>query len=228
MASFKKGQTISDFQKFIATVYALPDDRLYSIWDLLTQEQRFSMRALKGIRKGNIEKIRTNLPISFSWLMAIANRFHIDVEEGVWNRFPMRCSYCGKAPCACKSIKAKKRARFKRDDKLHPHSLGSFQKMFEEIYPAESRTLEHAGVHYAEEVGEVSEAIHNFLGQHLGNQFGEIRLEIADLASCIFGVANSANIDIARELEKMYSNNCHVCHKSPCACKFSAVSKIKT
>jgi NTP pyrophosphatase (non-canonical NTP hydrolase) len=225
MSHFKKTGTIGDFQEFISRVYALPDDRLYSIWDLLMQEQRFSMRALKGIRKNNIEKLQTNLLISLSWLMAIADRLHIDVEEEVWNRFPMRCSYCGKIPCACKAIKASARARFKKDNKLRPHSLSAFQKMFDDIYPATGRTLADAGVHLAEEV---SEAIHNFLGQHLQSQFDEIRLEIADLVSCIFGVANSAHIDIAKELAKMYSNNCHVCHQSPCICKFSHVSKIKT
>ena len=228
MASFKKSGTIEDLQGFIATVYALPDDRLYSIWDLLTHEQRFSMRALKGIRKNNVEKIKINLLIAFSWLMAIASRLHIDVEDQVWARFPKRCSYCGKLPCQCKAIKAIARARFKRDHALRPHSLGAFQKMFSEIYPPESRTLADAGVHLAEEVGEVSEAIHNFLGQHQQNQFDEIKLEIADLVSCIFGVANSAHIDIAKELEIMYSDNCHVCHKAPCVCSFSEVSKIKT
>lgn len=228
MASFKKSGTIRDFQEFIATVYALPDDRLYSIWDLLTHEQRFSMRALKGIRKNNVEKIKTNLLISLSWLMAIANRLHINVEDEVWMRFPKRCSYCGRPSCECKAIKASSRARFRRDDTLRPKSLEAFQEMFNDIYPPESRTLADAGVHLAEEVGEVSEAIHNFLGQHQQNQFDEIKLEIADLVSCIFGVANSAHIDIAEELGTMYSDNCHVCHRAPCICSFSEVSKIKT
>lgn len=228
MASFKKSGTIKDFQKFIATVYALPDDRLYSIWDLLTHEQRFSMRALKGIRKNDIEKIKKNILIALSWLMAIANRLHIDVEDEVWARFPRRCSYCGKIPCACKTIKASARARFKRDNMLRPHGLGAFQNMFAEIYSPEGRTLAEAGVHLAEEVGEVSEAIHNFFGQHQQNQFEEVKLEIADLVSCIFGVANSARINIAKELEDMYVNNCHVCHEAPCVCGFSEVSKLKT
>lgn len=228
MASFKKAHTIRDFQGFIHSVYALPDDRLYSIWDILTQELRFLMRALKGIRKGDVGKVRTNLLIAFSWLMAIANRLHIDIEDEVWKRFPMRCSYCGKLPCACKAIRATKRARFKRDDKKRPHGLSAFQEMFRNIYPPETRTLEHAGVHLAEEMGEVSEAVHNFLGRHLESQFDDIKLEIADLVSCIFGVANSARIDIARELAGIYSNNCHVCHQAPCTCKFSEVSKLRT
>ena len=63
MTCFKKTGTIRDLQKFISTVYALPDDRLYSIWDLLMQEQRIAMRALKGIRKGKIEKVQVNLLI---------------------------------------------------------------------------------------------------------------------------------------------------------------------
>ena len=228
MASFKKTGTLTDLQGFIGTVYGMPDDRLYSIWDLLTHEQRFSMRALKGIRKGSIERLRTNLLISLSWLMAIANRLHVNVEDQVWERFPMRCSYCGKIPCACKAIKATKRARFKRDNRLRPHGLAAFQKMFNDIYPADSRTLAEAGVHLAEEVGEVSEAVSNYLGQHLESQFDEIKLEIADLVSCIFGVANSAKIDLAKELAAMYADNCHVCHKMPCVCKFAQVSKLKT
>lgn len=229
MASFKKTGTIRDFQGFVATVYGLSNDRLYSsIEDLLIQEQRFLMRVLKGIRKSDKEKVRLNLLISFSWLMSIANRFHIDAEDEVWNRFPMCCSYCGKLPCACKAIKASARARFKKDDILRPQSLSAFQKMFSDIYPPGSRTLVDAGVHLAEELGEVSEAIHNFLGQHRTVQFDEIKAEIADLISCIFGVANSAQIDMAKELEKMFADNCHVCHKAPCICDFTSVSKIKT
>ena len=228
MHHFKKNGTIRNFQEFVSDVYALPDDRLYSIWDLLTQEQRFSMRALKGIRKDDNEKIRINLVISLSWLMAIANRLHIDIEDEVWYRFPQRCSYCGKLPCACKAIKSSTRARFRRNYTLRPHGLGAFQKMFGDIYPADSRTLADAGVHLAEEVGEVSEAIHNFLGQHLQIQFDEVKLEIADLVSCIFGVANSARIDLSKELTEMYADNCHVCHRSPCACGFSEVIKLKT
>lgn len=228
MYNFKKTGTISDFQKFISDVYSLPDDRLYSIWDLLAQQQRFTMRSIKGIRKGNIEKIKTNLLISLSWLMAICNRLHIEIEDEVWNRFPMLCSYCGKKPCVCKAIKATKRVRVRVNNSLRPHTLIAFQKMFNEIYPANSRTLADAGVHLAEEMGEVSEAIHNYLGQHLLKQFDEVKLEISDFVSCIFGVANSANIDVSKELSEMYKNNCHVCHKAPCICNFSTVVQIKS
>ena len=113
MSRFYKKQTLSEFQNLISEIYSLPDDRLYSIWDLLTQQQRFTMRSLKGIRKGDIEKVKYNLLISFSWLMAIANRLHIDLDEDIWKRFPGMCSYCGAMPCMCKKEKPSKRGKIK-------------------------------------------------------------------------------------------------------------------
>lgn len=220
--------TIKDFQKFIEAVYALPDDRLYSIWDLLVQQQRFTMRALKGIRKHDLEKLRLNILIGISWLAAIANRLHIDVEDALWKRFPALCSYCGQKPCSCKATRPEKRTGVKIDARLRPKTIQGFQQMFREIYPPEQRTLADAGVHLAEEMGEVGEAIHNYLGQHQQKWFDDIPLEIADFLSCVFGVANSARIDIADEFSKMFSDNCHVCHRAPCICSFSEVAQIRT
>ncbi len=228
MASFKKNQSIRDFQYFVGKVYGLPNDQSYQTLDLLSQLQRFTTRALKGIRKGDGKKIKTNLLITISWLMSIANRFHIDVEDSAWQRFPALCSYCGKKPCACKKMKSKHRQKVKVNLINKPKTLDGFQKMFGEIYPTKNRTLLGAGIHLAEEMGEVSEAIHNFLGQHKNNQLNIIKSELSDYISCFFGVANSTNIKLANELEKKYSNNCHVCHKIPCVCNFSTVSKLKT
>ncbi len=228
MAKFIKSQSLAEFQKLIGEIYSLPDDRLYSIWDLLTQQQRFAMRTVKGIRKNDINKLKLNLLISLSWLMAIANRLHIDAENEVWKRFPMICSYCGERPCQCKKTKPTKRKKLKLAHSLRPKNISGFQKMFDLIYPKSERTVSDAGIHFAEEVGEVSETIHNYLGQHKEKQFEEIKFEVADLISCIFGIANSAGINVAEELEKMFSNNCHVCHKIPCICNFTEVRNLRT
>lgn len=48
VASFAPDGPISDLQRFVHQVYSLPDDRLFSISDLLANQQRFTMRALKG------------------------------------------------------------------------------------------------------------------------------------------------------------------------------------
>lgn len=226
--SLQKTATLGQLQKFISDVYSLPDDRLYSIWDLLIQQERFAMRTLKGIRKGDTNKIKTNLLVSLSWLMAIANRLHINAEDEVWKRFPMLCSYCGKKPCVCKKTKPVTRIKLKANNISKPINLMEFQKMFNEIYPARDRSITAAGVHLAEEMGEVSETIHNYLGQHLQKQFDNIKLEIADFISCVFGVANSANINVAEELSHMFSNGCHICHKVPCVCTFIEIIGLES
>lgn len=214
-----------DFQEMVAGIYSVPDDRLFSLWDLLSQKQRFSMRAIKGIRKQDSGQIKFNLLIGFSWLMAIANRLHVDLDDEVWKRFPGFCSYCGQQPCACKKTKSPERKKLKATSD-RPRSLRDVQAMFEAIYPSKKRSLADAGIHFAEETGEVSESIHNYLGQHKKKLFDEIGLEMADYVSCAFGVANSAKIDVAAELEKLFYDNCHVCHQAPCVCSFMAISEI--
>ncbi len=186
------------------------------------------MRALKGVRKDDKQKVKVNILIAFSWLMATANRLHVDLEEEVWKRFPALCSYCGSKPCSCKQSKPKHRKQIVRSPLLKPNNLIEIQEMFAQIYPAKNRTIADAGVHLAEEMGEVSEAIHNYLGKHEGKLFIEIKLEMADYVSCILGLANSAEIDVAKELAKLFRNNCHICHKAPCVCSFSSIAGLES
>ena len=225
---FTKEQTLTDFQQFIKKVYGLTDDRIFSLWDLVSNLERFTMRALKGIRKEDHGKLQDNLLISISYFMTIANRLHIDMEDMVWKRFPALCSYCGEKPCQCKAIKPEQRKIVIGKEENRPITLKDFQTMFNDIYPAKNRTLPEAGVHLAEEVGELSEAIQTFLGEHKSEQFEEIAQEGADFLSCLFGVANSANIDMAEELAKIYHDNCHVCHQAPCTCNFSSIASFKS
>ncbi len=228
MASFKKDETIQEFQKFIGTVYDLPDDRLFSIFDLLSNQHRFTMRALKGIRKSDFKRLEINLLIAISWLMAIANRLHINVEDTIWKRFPYVCSYCAKCPCLCKKNNPTKRKSPAVKKMVRPKNFSQFQQMMADIYPPKTRSLAEAGIHLAEEMGELSEAIHIYLGEHFKKQFTDIENEMADYFSTFLGVANSAKIDLALSLSKMYSNNCHACHKAPCICSFSFVPKFKS
>ncbi len=224
--AFRKGGRLEDFQRLIESIYSLPDDRLYSIYDLLAQQQRFTTRALKGIRKKDQDKIKVNLAIALAWCMAVANRLHINIEQEVVKLFREACPYCGRKPCTCKAIK---RASVKPKNKVTANkNIDQLQKMFAEIYPPTARTIQDAGIHVAEEMGEVSEAIHNFLGQHSTVSFSEIQTEIADYVSCLFGLANSVPIDVTDILAELFYKNCHVCHKAPCICSYSSVSRLST
>ncbi len=226
--SFQADGSFQDLQDFGKKVYSVPDDRMFSLSDLLSNQERFIMRALKGMRKGNTEKLKKNLLIGGSWLIEIANRMHIDLEDSLWERFPGVCSYCGNAPCICKSIKQEQRKKVRVDASKRPRSVAAFQQMFNTIYPQASRTIYEAGVHLAEEIGEVSEAIHAYSGEHKAEQFSAIEDEIADEFSCIMGVANSAGIDVAQGYAEMYYQNCHVCHEAPCVCNFSFITKFNS
>jgi len=215
-----------DFQKIIADIYGQPDDRHFSIYDLVSNQNRFTMRALKGIRKKDSRKIKANLIIAFCWLLAIANRLHIDLDDAIWRRFPNLCSYCGKAPCQCKKIKPRKRRKIGRIGTARPTTIAEFQAMFGRIYPPGSRSVVDAGIHLAEETGEIGEAITIYLGEHRRSQFTEIENELADWISTMFGLVNSINFDLERDVERSFKNGCHICKSTPCKCSFSYIAKF--
>ena len=228
MASVTLASSLKDYQDFVEQVYGPKNRREFSVDEMLTNIARFSMRGLKGIRKGDTKKIEANMLIALSWFMSLMNQLEIDIEDHVWNRFPYRCSYCGECPCACKAKKIQKRVQPTIDPALRPKTISGFQKMFGDIYPASARTLEHAGIHLAEEVGEVSEAVLRFRGLHGKKDFEKVPSEAADLFSCFIGVWNSAGLDCAAALAHDFGEGCHVCKKTPCVCEYDSIIEFKS
>jgi len=228
MLQVKPDTTIKEYQRFVYDIYGLANNRYFGVQDMMTNIERFMTRGLKGIRKGDSMKTRSNLMISFSWFMSMQNQLHIDIEEEVWKRFPYVCSYCASCPCGCKAQKVKTRRSIIIDDRKKPKMLEDYQKMFNEIYPASARTLDHAGVHLAEETGEVAESILIFRGNHEEEDFRGLILESADFVSCMMGVFNSLEMSLAKELSLLFNNNCHDCHKAPCVCNFIDITQFKS
>ncbi|OGB75172.1 hypothetical protein A2810_02160 [candidate division Kazan bacterium RIFCSPHIGHO2_01_FULL_49_10] len=224
--SFVEDGSIADYQQLMHEIYDLPGDRNFSMSDILAQQQRFTMRALKGIRKGDLRRLRLNLLDAFSWSMTVVNRMHFNIEEILWRRFPYLCSYCGACPCVCKIQKPSHRLEPPINESKRPPTLRDFQKMFSEIYPGSGRTLADAGVHWAEETGEMSEAIHAYIHEHRPEQLKNIAAEMADFVSCTFGVANSAGIDVAKGLAELFYKNCLACHHLPCTCPVEYINKF--
>jgi len=229
MSSVSPNTTIREYQKFIEKVYGPSNTRFFDIWDMFSNLLRFTMRGLKGIRKNNHEKVKVNLLIALCWFMSILNRFNINLEDEVWKSFPYSCSYCRNCPCSCKEEKVVEKRKLPIDNKKRPKTLEEFQNMFEKIYPSKNRTLEHAGVHLGEEIGEFSEAILNYRGGGYKElQFEKVKDEVADFFSCIIGVFNSLKVNIAKELSIMFNNNCHVCKRAPCECSFDVIMKFES
>lgn len=220
--------TIKEYQNFVKNVYSLSNDRYFNTANMLSNVERFMMRGLKGIRKNDVAKTRINLIISLSWFMSLMNQLHINIEQEVWERFPYMCSYCASCPCHCKEKKPDKRLEVNIDENKRPKTLKQYQEMFEKIYPASKRTKEQAGVHLAEEVGELSESIFTYRGKHKDEDFEEVCLEAADLFTHYLTVFNSLDLDMAEELSTLFSDNCHVCHDIPCTCNFVDITEFES
>ena len=228
MASVKQDTTIREYQAFVEGVYGKSNDRFFTLWDMVSNFERFMTRSLKGIRKNNSEKTKINLLITLSWFMSTMNQLHIDLEDKVWKRFPYLCSYCGTCPCSCKKEKLTKRRKIIREGKMKPRTLEEYQNMFEKIYPSKKRTVEHAGIHLAEEAGEFSEALLTYYGGHRNIDFKNLEIEAADFFSCLMTLSNSLKINLAKELSKIFSKNCHVCKNAPCTCSFRSITTFKS
>jgi len=227
MASLSENSSIRDFQDFVNEVYVLPNDRDFDLGEMLSNVQRFAMRGIKGIRQGNVEKTKTNLLISLSWFSSTMTRLHADIEDAVWQRFPYLCSYCGNIPCSCKRDAVQSRKKVPVDDAKKPKTIREFQQMFSKIYPVSTRCLETGGIHLAEELGELSEAIWNFRSERRDCDLEIVVKEVGDYFSTVFGVFNSLNIDLAKELTGLFYDNCHVCHKVPCECTYKFIRRFK-
>ena len=228
MQSITSSSSLRNYQDFVGRTYGPSNRRHFSVDEMLVNIGRFSMRGLKGIRKGDTKKVSENLIISLSWCTSLMDQLGVDIEQSVWNRFPNVCSYCGESPCACKAKKVQKRLHIKPDETRRPSTIGGLQKMFDMIYPSSRRTIEQAGIHLAEEVGELSEAVLRFRGHHRDADFDQIVLEASDLFSCYMAVFNSLPLDYHTELVKAFSDGCHACRKSPCECPYDYVLNFKS
>lgn len=227
----KLGQesSFSDYQTFIKEVYGFNNERFFGQRDMLTNLQRFIMRGLKGIRKGDEKKTALNLVVALGWFMSLMNRLHINLEQELWLRFPGKCSYCAAKPCVCGEIRPEKRQGVVGNDAERPQTIRGFQEMFEALYPSEKRSLEKAGIHLAEEMGELAESILVYGARgRSDDEFHNVKLEAADLLSCFLAVFNSLHIDLATLLTAHFSENCHVCKQLPCVCSFDSIMNFKS
>jgi NTP pyrophosphatase (non-canonical NTP hydrolase) len=228
VVKLKKNPSIRDLQEVNKKVYEVSNDRSFSTWEIFSNQEKFLMRAMKGIRQGDPEKLKFNLLICTSWLLSLMNRFHIDLQDAIWKRFPYVCSYCAQKPCICWKTKLYSRVAVTKPSRRPPKTIAGFQKMFAEIYTQEDRTIVHEAIHLVEEHGEISEAIQNYSGSHKEELFKEITIESADYFSCLFGLCNKAKVDFEKEIRKFYSHNCHECRKAPCVCDFEKISHYKS
>lgn len=225
--AFSVSSGFDELQEVVREVYGTPNDRWFDLGDMSINVSRFTMRAVKAVRRSQIDRIEWNLAVAFSWFASSANRLHMSLSDVIWRRFPYRCATCNECPCCCG---AKGAAGGRRPPTFErPSSVSDTQRMFAAIYPPEERSLEHAAIHLVEELGEYQEAILMYRTRHGDADFRQIEIEAADYVSCALGLFTSiehkygGSNRAATALAKLFSHDCHECGSRPCVCTFDTV-----
>ncbi len=210
--------SLQTFQDLNRTIYCIVNDRNYSNADLVSYVLRHITRISKGVRKGNYDSMDLWFCMASGWLFAVANRFHISLEDEMWKRFPRKCPYCAFMPCACKK-RAPSRSVFNDEPTTsRPASMQDWQKMFFAIYPDNS--AEGSAWHLFEEIGELSERVRNFSAKHDAESFEKIKEEAVDVLANLFAVASCLKIDLAEVSARYFANGCPECEECPCQCSY--------
>jgi len=213
--------SLTDFQKINREIYLVVNDRCYDITGLFSHLHRHITQILKAVRKKKYVNIKYHICMAFSWAMALANRFHIDVADEMWGFFPGFCPYCNSVPCVCFPERVRNRQKLAgKSMGERPTALFEWQAMFARIYP---NVIEHSAMHLAEEAGEVNEAIRNYSSTHNQEWFRKIAEELVDVITNIFGVINCLRLDLAAGLADYFAGGCPKCRQSPCSCDYVAV-----
>lgn len=216
--------SLSDFQARNREIYLEVNDRHYSAEKMFARLHRQITHILKAVRKHEqehreeeYENIMYHLCMSLSWSLAMLNRYHIDLADDMWRRFPGVCPYCSEAPCICQKRPKDRQKLIGKTRGKQPVSLRDWQKMFAEIYP---NTVLVSAIHLAEEAGEVNEALQTHSATHQEGSFWKVVEELVDVVTNIFGVANCIKLDLATGMAGYFAEGCPRCRHFPCLCGF--------
>jgi NTP pyrophosphatase (non-canonical NTP hydrolase) len=171
---------------------------------------------------------------AFGWYFPLMAKFRIrSVEELIYRKFPYACPYCQRTPhedAACKLVRGTQptvdhnelRRLYVQNQKIKPHSLNDWQKMFQDIYPRSTTDTGRSTIGLLEELGELAEAIRVY-DQHPKYLLGEA----ADTFSYLMGIANEHQIRLAMddkdfslqdEFLKRFPGLCPQCGSTICVC----------
>ncbi len=226
MVALGTKDSFEELQELVRHIYGKSNLRWFDLGDMATNVSRFTMRAIKAVRREQVDRVEKNLAIALSWFTSSANRLDMTVSDVTWQRFQYECATCRYCPCSCSGYLQE---ATHSEVRVRPESIDDFQRMFATIYHPASRTLEHAAIHLVEEMGEYQEAILMYRTRHRDLDLEQIAVEMADYFSCALGVYSSIahqygkRGEAAQALAELFDHNCHACGKAPCMCSFDKV-----
>jgi NTP pyrophosphatase (non-canonical NTP hydrolase) len=173
-----------------------------------------------------------------SWLIAIASKVGIDVEDAFISRYPNLCPSCVQPQCVCfktgkkpprymPAYQVKEELRLGRTAILNQRTPVTFdfaKAAIASVFPNNEIIWHYggSGFHFskvAEEVAEVHEAISGLLTGK--KKLGAVSDEIADVLAWLLGAWHITLQDksVDQEIISYYFNGCPVCQRRQCICK---------
>lgn len=215
---FMKQISINKALKVSYEIYGIPNDRRFSVQDLLYYIQKYLFLYLNSSQKKNSKKTTQNLAIAFSWFLALINRYHIDLEHQVWKRFPYKCPLCLSIPCECRSINNATQFKTGRPPSRMPESLDDWQLMFKKIY--QDKNLDELNIKFLQKLDNLIRSTRLFIKEKAKKHFFDIEKNSADFFSFFFRTFNLLSKSLEKQFVVMHEDGCYECHKTPCICNF--------
>ncbi len=214
---------LRDYQKMFDHIYGTVNRKRYSDADMILRLIEEIAEAMELSRKDARQKFAIQLPRIFSWLNGVANRFNVDLQDALWEKYPGVCSYCLRnKDCICGTehpvIPQKEEflRRYRREYVGRaPFSLREHQELHARLYKWQNARilLQQVAAHLAEEAGEISREFRH-------KNLSQLRLELADVASWIFALATRLELTPFDDFVwHQYPYECERCHHSTCSCQ---------
>lgn len=196
------------------------------IFQYLTRHAGFASKAITNGPENESAFVR-----ALSWLMALANKLEIDLQESLIRRYPEICPYCITSPCKCRDTKKRPfngAPAYKAKEELLYKSgiarealakdLDSFAGMLSKIYPNNATTWDSIGGYrhttkLFEELAEVQEAY----SKHLSGRkpVEAVAEELADFLAWLLTAWKLSHPDssLTSFFVLFYEHGCPVCGK---------------
>lgn len=229
-----KPSSINDFQTYIASLYSEVNEHHSTeyIFSYLFRNAAYLSRVIG--EKGNP---KVNFIKTYSWLLALASKLNINLEDCFLQKYPDACPYCLAKPCVCiktgkkpvdyipewkasEEIQAKYRIARLSSPKL---LLDKAVEKVNDLYPANKHIWNAAGPTFQfyrvlEELGEVHEAYTGFIkGSRKLENIGE---ELADVFAWLLSTWGIVypKLSLNDEFIGYYYEGCPVCNNFKCTC----------
>lgn len=237
---YNKEMPLKSWQEMFRIIYFPAQNYGRSKFEIFTQlVKTFGAGSHYLFRAQNSQESRKYVAKVFAWYSALANRLEIDLDDALWQKYPLVCPRCLSRKCDCTDsppqIDPTKLSMVALENShMRPSSLREWQVMFAQLYkgpngradiPQSKERLALVFSRIVEELGEVAESLRLDPVVDVDAQL-ILKNEMADLGAWIFTLANNLHCvdpaahgaNLADILWDLYPGKCNRCGEPKCIC----------